>query len=181
MSRPTSELSLYPVQCALVSVSAVMLPGLEANHSYPSSEWSYAFLHGVYRNGRFLGRDRRFGRTCRFHLQSVGNMYFEVGGSTFLQNLVICFRPHGVTFRRRRYSDLSNVRNKDFSHLYTVKGVKIDIPQSKVTPYFRALEKPILVLVEKHLSRMEPEGSLLFSLQPSTWAFPKQNDYSPQP
>jgi len=51
-------------------------------------------------------------------------MYFEVGGSTFLQNRVICFRLHGVTFRRRRLSDLSNaVRNTDLSHSYTVTGV----------------------------------------------------------
>ena len=52
-------------------------------------------------------------------------MYFQVGFSMFLQNLVICFRLHGVTFRRRRYSDLSNaVRNTDLAHSYTVTGVK---------------------------------------------------------
>lgn len=75
-------------------------------------------------------------------------MYFEVGGSTFLQNLVI--------FRRLPYSDLSDaVRKTDFAHSYTVKGVKIDIPQSKVTPYFRAFEKPILILQS---DRRESDG-----------------------
>jgi hypothetical protein len=68
LSRQTSVLSLYSVQCVPVAVSVVMPPGFEANRSSPSSEWSYAFLHGVHRDGRFLGRDRRFGRTCRFHL-----------------------------------------------------------------------------------------------------------------
>jgi len=48
-------------------------------------------------------------------------MYFEVGDSTFLQNLVICFRLHGFTFRKLRYSDLPNaVRNADLA----VTGVK---------------------------------------------------------
>jgi len=68
VTRPTSGLSLYPVQCTPVAVSVIMLPWFEANHSPPSSEWSYAFLHGVHKDGRFLRRNRRFGRNCRFHL-----------------------------------------------------------------------------------------------------------------